>query len=81
MARRREFPRLPGIRRRCSEQPGMQRLRRERPDLVRVEACPVTERVCRSSLWLPQSVLLGTEKDADDSAEVLGRIQRVWGGG
>jgi len=36
--------------------------------------CPNVERVCGESLWLTQSVLLGTEADMDDIVEGIGKV-------
>ncbi|MHB8581377.1 MAG: DegT/DnrJ/EryC1/StrS family aminotransferase [Ignavibacteriaceae bacterium] len=40
-------------------------------DLV---SCPETERACRVSIWLPQYILLGTEKDIEDVAEAFEKV-------
>lgn len=39
------------------------------------EKCPVSERACRSeAVWLPQNVLLGSERDTDDIAEAIRKV-------
>ena len=40
--------------------------------------CPVTERACTAEgAWLGQTVLLGTQKDMDDIAEAIVKIQKA----
>ncbi len=43
----------------------------------RVEPCPVAERACKDSFWLPQRVLMGDEKDTLDIAAAIAKIYEV----
>lgn len=43
-----------------------------------IERCPVAERVCaEESCWLTQNMLLGTEKDVQDIATAIEKVQRA----
>ncbi len=37
-------------------------------------SCPETEKACRISIWLPQYILLGTEKDIEDVALAFKKV-------
>jgi dTDP-4-amino-4,6-dideoxygalactose transaminase len=37
--------------------------------------CPVNERLCREAVWFTQTMLLGTERDMDQIAESIRKIQ------
>lgn len=37
-------------------------------------SCPETEKACRKSIWLPQNILLGSEKDINDIAAAFEKI-------
>jgi dTDP-4-amino-4,6-dideoxygalactose transaminase len=39
---------------------------------------PACEQVCTDTLWLPQTLLLGTRQDMDDIAAVLLKVQSAW---
>ena len=39
---------------------------------------PHCEQVCRDTLWLPQTLLLGTVADMNDIATAIVKIQRAW---
>lgn len=39
---------------------------------------PVCEQICRDTLWLPQTLLLGAQTDMDDIATALYKIQAAW---
>jgi dTDP-4-amino-4,6-dideoxygalactose transaminase len=43
----------------------------------RVEPCPVAERACKDSFWLPQRVLMGSEEDTRDIARAIAKIYEV----
>ena len=43
----------------------------------RVEPCPVAERACKDSFWLPQRVLMGSEEDTLDIARAIAKIYEV----
>jgi dTDP-4-amino-4,6-dideoxygalactose transaminase len=43
----------------------------------RVDPCPVAERACKDSFWLPQRVLMGSEQDALDIALAIAKIYEV----
>jgi len=40
--------------------------------------CPVAQEVCVRGLWLPQYVLLGTQRDMEDVVRAALKIQRAW---
>lgn len=40
----------------------------------RLEPCPVAERACKDSFWLPQRVLMGSEDDTVDIARAIAKI-------
>ena len=61
-----------------SDQPGMLKLAAKHPDVVRVEDCPNTRRVCSRSIWLYQYLLLTGERDMQDIVEALAKIQRAF---
>jgi dTDP-4-amino-4,6-dideoxygalactose transaminase len=42
---------------------------------------PVCEAVCQDTVWMQQNLLLGTERDMQDIAEGIARIQRLWSRG
>jgi dTDP-4-amino-4,6-dideoxygalactose transaminase len=42
------------------------------------EQCPVCEQVCKDTVWLGQSMLLGVKEDMDDIAEAIKKIQNAW---
>jgi hypothetical protein len=44
----------------------------------RVEPCPVAERACKDSFWLPQRVLMGTEEDTRDITRAIEKIYEVF---
>lgn len=39
---------------------------------------PVCEQVCKDSVWMGQTMLLGTQADMDDIAAAIRKIQRAW---
>lgn len=39
---------------------------------------PACEQACADTVWLPQTILLGTKTDMDDVATAIRKIQRVW---
>ena len=41
--------------------------------------CPVSEALCRESVWFTQNMLLGTREDMDDIVDALVKIQRSCG--
>jgi dTDP-4-amino-4,6-dideoxygalactose transaminase len=43
----------------------------------RVEPCPVAERACHDAFWLPQRVLMGSERDTLDIAAAIAKIYEV----
>jgi dTDP-4-amino-4,6-dideoxygalactose transaminase len=43
----------------------------------RMDPCPVAERVCKDSFWLPQRVLMGSEEDTRDIARAIDKIYDV----
>lgn len=43
----------------------------------RVEPCPVAERACKDSFWLPQRVLMGTKEDTLDVTRAIAKIYEV----
>ncbi|MEX2302748.1 MAG: DegT/DnrJ/EryC1/StrS family aminotransferase [Bryobacterales bacterium] len=43
----------------------------------RVEPCPVAERACKDSFWLPQRVLMGSKEDALDITRAIAKIYDV----
>ncbi len=38
--------------------------------------CPANDQLCAEAVWLPQNVLLGSQKDMDAIAEAIDKIQR-----
>jgi dTDP-4-amino-4,6-dideoxygalactose transaminase len=40
----------------------------------RIDPCPVAERACQDSFWLPQRVLMGSEEDTLDIARAIAKI-------
>jgi len=44
-------------------------------DYSRVE-CPIADRLCRNTVFLPQYIPLGEEEDVDAGAEAFGKVQR-----
>jgi dTDP-4-amino-4,6-dideoxygalactose transaminase len=43
----------------------------------RLDPCPVAERACKDSFWLPQRVLMGSEEDTLDIAQAIAKIYEV----
>jgi hypothetical protein len=43
----------------------------------RVEPCPVAERACKDSFWLPLRVLMGTKEDTLDITRAIAKIYDV----
>jgi dTDP-4-amino-4,6-dideoxygalactose transaminase len=43
----------------------------------RVEPCPVAERACKESFWLPQGTLMGSEEDTLDIGRAIAKIYDV----
>jgi dTDP-4-amino-4,6-dideoxygalactose transaminase len=43
----------------------------------RREPCPVAERACKESFWLPQQALMGSEQDTLDIAHAIAKIYEV----
>ncbi|HZO91008.1 MAG TPA: DegT/DnrJ/EryC1/StrS family aminotransferase [Chthonomonadaceae bacterium] len=39
---------------------------------------PVCEQVCQDTVWMYQTLLLGTKGDMDDIAAAIARVQRAW---
>jgi dTDP-4-amino-4,6-dideoxygalactose transaminase len=61
-----------------SSTPALVQLREAYPETMRVRPCPNTETVCRRSIWLTQPLLLADEKDMDQIAEALAKVQRLF---
>jgi dTDP-4-amino-4,6-dideoxygalactose transaminase len=61
-----------------SREAGMAHLARKYPHLIRELPCPVTEQVCKESVWLFQNLLLSSREDMDDIVEAIAKIQRAW---
>jgi len=61
-----------------SREAGMAHLAQKYPGLIRELPCPVTEQVCKESVWLFQNLLLDTREDMDDIVEAIAKIQRAW---
>jgi dTDP-4-amino-4,6-dideoxygalactose transaminase len=40
--------------------------------------CPVTERLCQETVWIPQNVLLGSRADMDSIVEAIAKIKKAW---
>jgi dTDP-4-amino-4,6-dideoxygalactose transaminase len=74
------IPCTPGYTLPLTEEGGLKRLRERYPHPVRVEPCPNVEATCRSTVWLYQNELLGDERDMDDVAEAVEKIQRAFRG-
>ena len=43
----------------------------------RIDPCPVAQRACKDSFWLPQRVLMGSEEDTLDVARAIAKIYEV----
>jgi dTDP-4-amino-4,6-dideoxygalactose transaminase len=43
----------------------------------RLDPCPVAERACKDSFWLPQRVLMGSEEDTLDIARAIAKIYEI----
>ncbi len=63
-----------------SNQSGLKQLAADHVDAVRVEPCPVTEDVCRRSIWVFQEMLLASESDMDDIVAAFAKLQRAFAG-
>lgn len=72
------IPCTPGYGLPLSEEGGMKRLRDLYPHLVQVDPCPNVEATCKSTVWLYQNQLLGSESDMNDIIEAVMKIQRAF---
>jgi dTDP-4-amino-4,6-dideoxygalactose transaminase len=63
-----------------SNQPGMKQFATDHPHAVRVEPCPVTEEICRRSIWIAHQILLAEREDMDDIATAFAKVQRAFAG-
>jgi perosamine synthetase len=56
---------------------GLNRLRTFLEDVPSPPSLPVNERMCKEeAVWFTQNMLLGNERDMDDIAEAVAKIQR-----
>lgn len=72
------IPCSPGYTLPLSEQTGMKQMRERYPHLVRVEPCPHTEVACNTSVWFYQNQFLGEERDMEDIAEAVAKVQSAF---
>lgn len=60
-----------------AEQPVMQDLQWRRPEYVRVLPTPVADQATREILYIAGSVLLGDDRDMDDIAAAIAKVERA----
>lgn len=60
-----------------SEQPAMRALREKRPDYIRVLPTPVCDQAAKDTFYIPSNVLLATERDMEDIAAALRKIEKA----
>lgn len=58
-----------------SEQPAIQDLRKKHPSYFRVLATPVADRACLETVFIPQQIFLGTERDMEDIVAAIKKIE------
>jgi len=59
-----------------SEQPGMKQLARKRPDYVRRLPTPIADQAVEETVFIPQSVFLGSARDMQDIAAAVRKVQK-----
>lgn len=61
-----------------SREAGLQHLASKYPHLIKEMPCPNAEKVCASSFWFYQNMLLGTREDMNDIVEAIAKIQKAF---
>jgi dTDP-4-amino-4,6-dideoxygalactose transaminase len=73
-------PCSPGYTQPLSEEAGLRYVHDHYSRLLRIEPCPNVRKICATSLWLFQHLLLGSQEDMDDIAEAFLKVQRCFRG-
>ncbi len=73
------IPSTPGYKRPLTDEGALKTVSQQYPHLVRRLPCPNVEFACNHSIWLYQSMLLGTQKDMDDIVDAVAKIKRAFG--
>jgi len=58
-----------------SGQPAMQKLMAQHPDYFRLLPTPVADQAANDTLYIPQNIFLGTERDMKDIAAAIRKVQ------
>ncbi len=58
--------------------PVAQAVRKRHPELIIEQSCPNTEKLCSTSLWLTQNILLADERTLADIPEAIRKLQKAF---
>lgn len=68
----------PGYGQPLSREAGLQHIAGKYPNLIRELPCPNVEKICATSFWFFQSMLLGSREDMMDIVEAIAKIQTAF---
>ena len=68
----------PGYQRPLTDEGALKTISEKHPHLVQRHPCPNVESTCEHSVWLFQSVLLGTREDMDDIVQAVAKIKQAF---
>jgi dTDP-4-amino-4,6-dideoxygalactose transaminase len=71
----------PGYKRPLTDEGALTTVAARYPHLVSRQPCPNIEFACDHSIWLYQSMLLGSREDMDDIVEAVAKIKRAFSSG